>query len=447
MDSYSNAFSTHRLAVRRSPCGVFARILVLLALAPAVSLEAQETRYVAEIGDLAATTSVQDGFRIIEELEPQTLRDHIALTEIPAPPFQEEVRAEAFARLLTEAGADSVAVDEVGNVVAIRKGRTGGKTVVLGAHLDTVFPEGTDVTVRVRGDTLFAPGIGDDTRGLIVVLTVLRALERAGLETEADLVFLGSVGEEGLGDLRGVKHFFREGGPSVDAFIEIDGAGSGTIVNKGLGSVRYRVTFRGPGGHSWGAFGLVNPAHALGRAVERFATAADSLTHIGPRTSFNVGRMGGGTSINSIPYEAWMEVDMRSESPERLEMISDAFLDAVSAAVESENEMRRDGPPLEVDVDRIGIRPSGEIDPEAALVQRAMAVTRYFGEDPRLSRSSTNSNIPISLGIPAVTIGRGGAGGENHSPTEWWANIDGHRGIQRAFLLLLAEAGVPGGVP
>jgi acetylornithine deacetylase/succinyl-diaminopimelate desuccinylase-like protein len=403
---------------------------------------AQETRFDSEVSDLLRDPGVAAALTVIQLLEPTTTQDLIDLTEIPAPPFMEAGRAAAYADLLRAAGADSVRIDEVGNVLAFRAGTVRGKTVVLGAHLDTVFPEGTDVTVRIRGDTLFAPGIGDDTRGLIVVLTVLRAMERAGVETEADLIFLGSVGEEGLGDLRGVKHFFREGGPRVNAFIEVDGGGLAGIVSMGLGSVRYRVTVKGPGGHSWGAFGLGNPAHGLGRAVQAFVTVADSLTRSGPRTSFNVGRIGGGTSINSIPYEAWMEVDMRSESPESLEVIASAFERAMADGVEEESRLRRDGPALELVLERIGNRPSGETDPNSTLVQRAMAVTRHFGEVPRLSRSSTNSNIPISLGIPAVTIGRGGKGSDNHSPTEWWMNVEGHKAIQGALLILVAEAGL-----
>ena len=418
--------------------------LMLLALSQAPSLVAQERAFDNAVVGLTTQPSIQEALRVIRSLEAQTRDDLILLTEIPAPPFQEAARASAFAELLESAGADSVRIDGIGNVLAFRKGRVGDRTVVLGAHLDTVFPEGTDVTVKIRGDTLFAPGVGDDTRGLIVVLTALRALEEANVTTDANLIFLGSVGEEGLGDLRGIKHFFGESGSHVDAFIEIDGNGLASIVSMGLGSTRYRVTFQGPGGHSWGAFGLGNPAHALGRAIELFAVVADSLTQSGPRTSFNVGRIGGGTSINSIPFEAWMEVDMRSESPESLETISQAFLDAVARAVEEENRFRREGPPIQVQADRIGSRPSGETDPAAPLVQRAMAVTRYFGEDPHLSRSSTNSNIPISLGIPAITIGRGGVGGENHSPGEWWLNQDGYKGIQRALLILVAEAGFSG---
>lgn len=416
--------------------------LPAVLLLPPQSVRAQDTTFESELASILADGAVREALAVIEELEPSTMSDLIALTEIPAPPFGEEERGLAFAELLRAAGADSVLIDEVGNVLAFRGGSVGRRTVVLGAHLDTVFPEGTDVTVKISGDTLFAPGIGDDTRGLIVVLTVLRAMERAGVETDADLIFLGSVGEEGLGDLRGVKHLFREGGPRVDAFIELDGSGLAGIVSMGLGSVRYRVTIKGPGGHSWGAFGLGNPTHALGRAIETFATVADSLTRTGPRTSFNVGRIGGGTSINSIPFEAWMEVDMRSESPESLDVIARAFERTVALGVEDENRQRRSGPPLELVLDRIGNRPSGETPVASPLVQRAMAVTRHFGEEPSLSRSSTNSNIPISLGIPAVTIGRGGVGEGNHSPTEWWMNVDGYQAIQRALLILVAEAGL-----
>jgi acetylornithine deacetylase/succinyl-diaminopimelate desuccinylase-like protein len=266
----------------------------------------------------------------------------------------------------------------------------------------------------------------------------------AGVTTEADLVVLGSVGEEGLGDLRGVKHFFGGSGSGADAFVEVDGGGLAPIVSMGLGSIRYRVTFRAEGGHSWGAFGRPNPAHALGRAIRAFAVEADSLTRSGPRTSFNVGRIGGGTSVNSIPFEAWMEVDMRSESPESLRTMEEALLRATAMAEEEENRFRREGAPLELELERIGSRPSGETDPTSSLVQRAMAATRAFGEEPYLSRSSTNSNIPISLGIPAVTIGRGGVGGDNHSPGEWWLNLDGHKAIQRALLIVVAEAGLGG---
>ncbi len=424
-----------------TPVAVMALLGWGAVLLPA-SLAAQGAE-AARVAEILRRADVQRAFHVIEELEPTTLSDHVALTQIPAPPFGEGPRGARYAELLREAGADSVWTDAEGNVVALRRGRTGGRTVAIGGHLDTVFPEGTDVTVRQRGDTLFAPGIGDDTRGLIVVLTVLRAMESAGLETAADVWFVGTVGEEGLGDLRGMKHLFREGAPAIDAWIEVDGGGLDGIVNQGLGSHRYLITFRGPGGHSWGAFGLANPAHALARAVARFEDAADRLTGGGPRTSYNVGRIGGGTSVNSIPFEAWMEVDMRSESPASLERVDSALQQAVREALDEENRIRREGEPLTVSVEMIGNRPSGEIDPETPLVRRAVAATRLLGGAPELGRSSTNSNVPIALGVPAVTIGRGGVGGDNHSPGEWWINRNGHLAIQRALLLLMAEAGVP----
>lgn len=422
--------------------------LMLLFLGFAGTALAQETaqqiddQYLNEISELADNSSIKNAFDFIVSIDAKTIEDQIMLTEIPAPPFKEEKRAQKYSELLLNAGADSVWIDEVGNVLALRKGEERSHTVALNAHLDTVFPEDTDVTVKMRGDTLAAPGIGDDTRGLVVVLTVLRALEREKIRTGADLLFVGTVGEEGLGDLRGVKHLFRESGPQIDSWIAVDGGGLGRIVNKALGSHRYRVTFEGPGGHSWGSFGLANPAHALGKAIHFFSEQADTFTKEGPRTSYNVGRISGGTSVNSIPFEVSMEVDMRSVSDGSLQQIDEIFQNAVDKALIAENEKRRRGPELTVDVDMIGDRPSGEITPETPLVQRAISTGSYFGSEPGLVRSSTDSNIPISLGVPAVTIGRGGDGGNGHSLNEWWLNKDGHIAIQRALLLLVSEAGL-----
>jgi acetylornithine deacetylase/succinyl-diaminopimelate desuccinylase-like protein len=376
------------------------------------------------------------------ELEPRTREDLIMLTEIPAPPFGEEKRARKYAEMLREAGSVEVEIDEEGNVVARRRGTSGEKVVALAAHLDTVFPEGTDVTVKIDGNKLIAPGIGDDTRGLMVVLTVLRAMNQAEVETASDLLFIGTVGEEGLSDLRGVKHLFRDGGPRIDSWIAVDGGGADRIVHQGLGSHRYRVTFKGPGGHSWGAFGLGNPAHALARAVYYFDENAAEFVADGPRTSYNIGRIGGGTSINSIPFESWIEVDMRSVSPERLGGIDAILQEAIQQALKEQNERRADGDPLEVDVKKVGERPSGIVDPESDIVQRAMAATRFFGVEPQLGTGSTDSNIPIAKGLPAITIGRGGEGDGAHSLNEWWANVDGHIAIQKALLIAVAEAGL-----
>jgi acetylornithine deacetylase/succinyl-diaminopimelate desuccinylase-like protein len=436
---------TRRAARAASALGVLSALV--LAAAPSAAQTA-DPQVSGQVRALAANPVVQEAFRRVEALDPWGMERLVELTQIPAPQWGEGPRAARYAELLREAGADSVWTDEVGNVLALRKGRRGGRRVVLGGHMDTVFPEGTDVTVRQVGDTLYAPGIGDDTRGLVVVLVTLRAMEEAGLETDDDVLFVGTVGEEGLGDLRGIKHLFREGADPIHAWIEVDGGGLGGIVSMGLGSYRFRVTFKGPGGHSWGAFGLANPAHALGRGIRHFQDAADTLTRSGPRTSYNVGVIGGGTSINSIPFEAWAEVDMRSEGgAASLDRLEAALRSAMQRAAEEENTLRRRGDALTVEVDRIGMRPSGEMDPRAPLVQRAIAANEYFGAGGDLSRSSTNSNIPIALGVPAVTIGRGGVGGENHSPTEWWINRDGHLAIQRALLLVVAEAKLAALVP
>jgi acetylornithine deacetylase/succinyl-diaminopimelate desuccinylase-like protein len=412
------------------------------APSPQGKKEGVEKKYENEIRSLSKHRKVQKAFQTIEELEPLTLRELIMLTEIPAPPFKEELRAAKYAEMLKEAGADSIWIDEVGNVIALRKGSSGNKTVALDAHLDTVFPEGTDVTVKKRGDTLVAPGIGDDTRGLIVVLTVLRALEINNIETIADVLFIGSVGEEGLGDLRGVKHLFREEGPGIDSWIAVDGGDIAGIVNGALGSNRYRVTYKGPGGHSWGAFGLVNPHHALGKAIRNFTIDADSLSRSTEKVSFNIGRIGGGTSVNAIPFESWMEVDMRSAVPEQLKKMDRIFQKSVQKALKEENQAKRDGPDLQVDVEMVGDRPSGKIPGDNSLVQKAMASAAFFGATPSLITGSTNSNIPISIGIPAVTIGRGGKGDGAHSLHEWWINDEGHLSIQRALVLLLSETGI-----
>ncbi|NIP59209.1 MAG: M20/M25/M40 family metallo-hydrolase, partial [Gemmatimonadetes bacterium] len=376
---------------------------------------ALQEQFRQEMARVRQNPAVREAMRIIEETDDRTIQDQIELTEIPAPPFNEDARAARYVEMLREVGVDSVWIDAEGNVLGLREGTIGEETLIFSGHLDTVFPEGTDVTVTQRGDTLFAPGIGDDGRGITTVLAVLRAMNRAGIRTEDDILFTGTVGEEGLGDLRGMKHLFGPDGPDADAFISVDGTSARRVTNAGLGSHRYRVTFEGPGGHSWGAFGLVNPHHALGAAIEDWVDAADAYTMDGPRTSYNVGRIGGGTSVNSIPFESWMEVDMRSHTVETLNGIDSLFQRAIRRAVDEQNELRREGEPLTVDVEMIGDRPSGLIAPETPLVQRGMAATMELGMEPALGRSSTDSNIPISMGIPAITIGGGGEGRGAHS--------------------------------
>jgi acetylornithine deacetylase/succinyl-diaminopimelate desuccinylase-like protein len=390
---------------------------------------------------LQQTDRVQTAIAHVLTLEPQSQSDLIELNEIPAPPFQEDARAERFREMLVSSGLTDVFIDEVGNVIGRRPGTVGKRTVVLSAHLDTVFPAGTDVTVRFEGDRMLAPGIGDNTRGLVTVLAVLRAMEYASLQTEADVWIVGNVGEEGLGDLRGVKHLFRQGAHPIDALIAIDGGRSSRIVFGGVGSHRYRLTFVGPGGHSWGAFGMANPHHALGRAIAIFDANGPRVAASGEKTTYNVGRIGGGTSVNSIPFESWAEIDMRSGDQSKLDEIDAVLQASVQQALREENAGRSIGPELTVDVKRVGTRPAAAGNSETPLVQKSMAATRAFNIEPELRISSTDANLPISKGIPAVTMSRGGRGGKAHSPEEWWVNDEGHIGIQITLLTLLLEAG------
>jgi acetylornithine deacetylase/succinyl-diaminopimelate desuccinylase-like protein len=399
-------------------------------------------QYTQEIAALTSDAKVQTAFAHTVALDARSIEDLIELTEIPAPPFAEDRRGVRFAEMLREAGLTDVTTDAVGNVIGRRPGRSGDRVIAYAAHLDTVFPAETDVTVRVDGDTLYAPGIGDNTRGLVVVLGVLRAMQHAGIETEADVLFVGNVGEEGLGDLRGVKHLFREGGDRIDLLIAVDGGDTGRVVYGGVGSHRYRVTYKGPGGHSWGAFGTANPHHALGRAIALFDENAPTVTAVGEKTSYNIGRIGGGTSVNSIPFESWMEVDMRSGSQDKLDDIDAVLQAAVKDALIAENNARLEGPELTVDVERIGTRPAALSDIRSPLVQRAAAALRAVGVEPLLRISSTDANYPISLGIPAITLSRGGDGEGAHSPAESWQNVDGHLAMQIGLLTVLAEAGL-----
>ena len=432
----------------KSPAAALGVVLVVCAsTAPQTQSVAPVSRQVdldpdAEVRAIVARPEIRRALAIVRELETVAERELIELTEIPAPPFEEAARAARYADLLGRAGLDDVAVDEVGNVLALRPGSRDGETVAIVAHLDTVFPPGTDVTVRREGDRLYAPGIGDNTRGLILLLNVARALVRADVRTVADILFVGSVGEEGLGDLRGVRHLLRAAGPRVDRLIAIDGGSDSRVVNQALGSRRYRITLTGSGGHSWGDFGLANPAHALGRAIYYFDEAAARVVNGGPPTSYNVGRIGGGTSVNAVPHQSWAEVDMRSVEPSQLDRMDDVLRGAVERAVDEHNRSRDRGKPLEVDVELVGDRPSGTVDPDTPLVRRALAVTRFLGLRPQLGAASTDANLPIAAGIPAVTIGRGGRGDGAHSLGEWWAGTDAHVGTERALLLLVASAGL-----
>ena len=371
-----------------------------------------------------------------------TLDQQVSLTEIEAPPFKEAKRAAEFKRRLEALGLQNVRIDSEGNVIAERPGAGEGPAVVISGHLDTVFPEGTDVSVRREGTVFRAPGIGDDGRGLAVLLAVARALQEAKIETEGTILFVGTVGEEGAGNLRGVRHLFdTELKGKVDYFISVDGIGYG-ITSRAVGSHRYRVRYRGPGGHSYGAFGMPNPIHALGRAVARIA---DLRVPESPKTTFNVGIITGGTSVNSIAGEGAMEVDLRSESPRALDAVDRDFRRAVQRALEAERaRWPRSQARLTAHIDTIGIRPAATQSDTARIVRAARAAREALSlPNEPTQAASTDANLPLSLGIPSVTIDGGGKGGGAHSRAEWYDDgRDGYRGAQWALLVVTALAGV-----
>jgi di/tripeptidase len=422
------------------------RLLVFaVPLLLALSLAAQEGAD-ATIGRLHGDPRFKTAMATIDREHDRLVADIVTLTEIPAPPFKEAKRAAAYLAMLKGHGLADVQQDEVGNVMGVRRGVGGGPLIAIAAHLDTVFPEGTDVTVKRQGTRLSAPGVGDDTRSLAVLLAMIRAMDAARIQTRSDILFIGNVGEEGLGDLRGVKHLFQKGAykDKIAMFVSMDGAGGGNdIVHGAVGSKRYRVTFTGPGGHSYGAFGLVNPAFALGSAIGKFSAMKVPTS---PKTTFSVGVVGGGTSVNSIPFESWMEVDMRSESPVELEKLETTFLGLMKAAATEENAARstREGA-IAVDTRIIGDRPSGQTPRDSRIVQTAAAAIRAVGLSPTYSFSSTDSNIPISLKIPAITIDSGGRGGRAHALDEWIdvEKTSSLKGIEAALLMLLGLAGTP----
>ena len=376
-----------------------------------------------------------------------TLEQQASICEIEAPPFKEERRAAEYARRLEALGLVNVRIDSEGNVIAERPGSGDGPVVVISAHLDTVFPEGTDVTVTREGGMMRAPGIGDDCRGLAVVLAVARAMNQADVRTTGTVLFVGTVGEEGPGNLRGVRHLFAESlRDQVDYFISVDGTGLG-LTSGAVGSHRYRVTYKGPGGHSYGAFGMPNPIHALGRAI---AKVSDLQTPRDPRTTFAVGVVAGGTSVNSIAYEASMDVDMRSESKASLDELDAKFQTAIREALAEERaRWPQSTRELEMAIDTIGIRPAGSQPDSARIVQVAMAARDAVVAGHEVvvpsgtNASSTDANLPISLGIPAITIDGGGVGRGSHSLDEGYNDGPvGWRGPQWAVLVVAGLAGV-----
>jgi len=394
------------------------------------------------IRELIDSPAVQRAFEFVDSHLDEITEEQIRICSIPAPPFGEQQRAEYLRTRFLALGLTDAKIDEEGNCLALRRGQSAAPLLVVSAHLDTVFPEGTDTTVRREGNRLLAPGISDDGCGLAALIAIADALRTARIETDGSLLFVGTVGEEGEGNLRGVRHLLTRGEWTnrIDAFLSFDGHGTERITNRALGSRRYRVRLRGMGGHSWSDFGIANPVHALGRAITRLVSYPAPMN---PRTTFNVGRIEGGKSINAIPQEASMDVDLRSAGADELLKLDAFFRRAIREAVDDENAMsRHGGRPLELKVDLIGERPGGETGPDTPLVRFAWEATEALGHKPALDQASTDSNLPISLNIAALTLGAGGTASNAHSLDEWYDPRGRDIGLKRGLLVVLAMAGL-----
>jgi tripeptide aminopeptidase len=386
----------------------------------------------------AANPAVKRALDRIKADNAWTIEQQVSICEIPAPPFKEAARGAEYKRRLEALGL-TVRIDSIGNVIAERRGTGTGPTVMIAGHLDTVFPEGTDVKVKREGTLMRGPGIGDDCRGLAVVLAVARAMQMEKVATTGTVIFVGNVGEEGPGNLRGVRHLFtREYAGKIDYFISVDGTGLG-LTSRAVGSNRYRVTYKGPGGHSYGAFGMPNPIHALGRAI---ADIADLEVPASPKTTFNVGIIEGGTSVNTISPSGAMDIDMRSESPRSLADLDAKVQTALRNALAAENaRWPSSRTKITVEIDTIGIRPAGAQPDSAFIVRAAIAAGKTLGFSSPTSASSTDANLPMSLGIPAITIDGGGQGRGAHSTAESYDDGDrGWLGPQWATLIVTTLA-------
>jgi acetylornithine deacetylase/succinyl-diaminopimelate desuccinylase-like protein len=397
---------------------------------------------------LTRQPAVKAALQFIRDEDARTLEEQIAITQIPAPPFKESVRAQDFAARLRAAGLADVSIDVTGNVIGKRKGSGRGPLLVVSAHLDTVFPEGSDVTVKLQDGRHSGLGIIDDSRGLVALLSILRAMEKAKLRTVGDVWFVGTVGEEALGNLRGVKALFADH-PGIDGFISVDGVdspeharrGRSEVVTQATGSRRWEFTFKGPGGHSFGNFGNPSAAHALGRAVARIA---DLQVPADPKTTFNVGVIAGGTGVTAIAAQAAMQVDMRSNDALELKALEEKVQAIVTAAVAEENR-RWNSDALTVERKLVGDRPASTRIEDQSLVNAVVgAHVALELPAPELNFGSTDSNLPLGLGIPAATLNGGGIGDKAHSPDEWYEHVNAWRGPQILLLTTLRLVGVAG---
>ncbi len=397
----------------------------------------------AVVNKLVACETIKAAIEAVKRDDEKTLADQIAITEVEAPPFHEEVRAKELVRRFEELGLKA-SIDEEGNVLARRCGQGNGPTLVLAAHLDTVFPAGTNPKVRKEGNRYLAPGISDDARGLAAILQVLRTLQKFNVKTVGDILFVCSVGEEGNGDLRGSKYLFNKSGIAVDGFISVDGVNVNRLLRGATGSKRYRVHFDGPGGHSWNAFGTPSAIHAIGRAI---AKIADIQTKTDPKTTFTCGTIKGGTTVNSIAAHVEMELDMRSAGANELDELEAQILPIFEQAAKDENARwgYKDEDGVKLTLEPIGHRPGGSQSDDVSVLQAARGAMGALGI-PLYSYAfaSTDHNIAVNKGVPATTLGGGGKEGFNHNVKEWYEPVDAYLGPQLAMLTSLILVGVAG---
>jgi len=387
---------------------------------------------------------LEEGFRYIEDSTEALIAEQLTICGIPAPGGREHERAAYVDRRFRELGLEEVRVDPAGNVVGLRAGAGGGPTLAVAAHLDTVFGPEVEVRPNREGSILRGPGIGDNAAGIVAMLAVIGALRRGGVALGGDILFIGTVGEEGRGDLRGCRYLFTESllRDRIDLFIAIDEPDPEVIITGGVGSKRYQIAFEGPGGHSWADFGMVNPIHALGRAV---AELSSYRVPQNPRTSFNVGRIEGGVSVNTIAASAAAEVDLRSESEGELAELERRLADSLEGACARENAVAtKKGAPLQVRRELIGDRPCGQTPAEARLVRTAVQCFETFNMRPRLGWGSTDSNIPMSMGIPAITLPYGGRAVVHR--VDDWHDVTGREVSVKALLqIVISLVGIAGG--
>jgi tripeptide aminopeptidase len=387
------------------------------------------------VASLLARADVERARHWLKDHDARVLELQRAIVKIPAPTGDEGRRGAFVAERFQALGLAGTRVDAAGNVHG-RLGDGTGPGLVLCSHLDTVFASSVALDVRETNGRIAAPGIGDNARGLAALLTVAEACRTCDIRLAKPITFIASVGEEGHGDLKGVKHLFEDPAFTPDAFIALDGPGMERVVHRALGSRRLRAAFKGPGGHSWAAFGVANPAHAVGLAAARIAEIPLPAS---PRASLSVVRIGGGSSLNTIPQEAWLEFDLRSESEAALERLFESATNALARALDVVNRGRSAGtPPLTLDLTPLGQRPSGATSEKHPLVQAALAATRALGASPQLAAASTDANVPISRGVPGIALGAGGKGGDAHLETEWYENANGPEGVFRALVVAVA---------